>query len=80
MNRYHDKTFWIKKMPCSYFKPIATLPLGFAPLKALFFKLLSGYRKKLAAFSALIEYAYINDWCDTKREELGLDLLQSVRV
>lgn len=34
----------------------------------------------MAVFSVLIEYAYINDRHDTNQEELGLDLLQFVRV
>lgn len=66
-------------MLCSYFKLVAIQLWKFNPLKASFFKLLNGYKKKLAVFS-LLGYAYINDCCDTKWEELGLDLLQSVRV
>lgn len=34
----------------------------------------------MAVFSVLIEYAYINDRHDTNQEELGLDLMQFVRV
>lgn len=38
---------------------------GFTP------EALSGYKKTLAAFSVLTEYAYINDWSDTKWEGLA---------